>query len=251
MAAYTGRGLHGQTVETLGQRIVGGGLGEGETIDVAALRDELDLSVTAIREALRVLAAKGLVDARQKRGTYVLPRAHWNLLDDDVARWQLSGTVDRGLLRDLHEVRAIVEPAAAELAAARRSEADLAELDAALARMATAVGPGSADDAVAADLAFHRTLLAASHNELLARMEVLIEAGLAQRDRLVHSAEPGHDPVPAHRNVLEAIRRQDAAAARRAVDALLVTSAADLARLHPATRLPEASEPSGIPVDAP
>ncbi|HEY9408626.1 MAG TPA: FCD domain-containing protein, partial [Jiangellaceae bacterium] len=151
----------------------------------------------------------------------------------------------------LHEVRAIVEPAAAELAAARRSEADLAELDAALARMATAVGPGSADDAVAADLAFHRTLLAASHNELLARMEVLIEAGLAQRDRLVHSAEPGHDPVPAHRNVLEAIRRQDAAAARRAVDALLVTSAADLARLHPATRLPEASEPSGIPVDAP
>lgn len=251
MAAYTGRGLHGQTVETLGQRIVSGRLGEGETIDIAALRDELDLSVTAIREALRVLSAKGLVDARQKRGTYVLPRARWNLLDDDVARWQLSGEVDRGLLRDLHEVRAIVEPAAAELAAARRSEADLDELDAALARMATAVGPGSAGDAVAADLAFHRALLAAARNEFLARMEVVIEAGLAQRDRLVHSAEPGHDPVPAHRNVLEAIRRQDPAAARRAVDALLVTSAADLARLHPAAALPEASEASGTPAEAP
>jgi GntR family galactonate operon transcriptional repressor len=76
---YNGRGLHGQTVAVLGARIVSGELAQGAVLDLPVLGSELDLSLTVLREAIKVLTAKGLLEARQKRGTTVLPRARWNL----------------------------------------------------------------------------------------------------------------------------------------------------------------------------
>ena len=73
MQQYVARGVHGQTVEVLAQRILNGQLAEGATLDIAALQSEFDVSLTVLREALRVLAAKGMVDARPKRGTFVRP----------------------------------------------------------------------------------------------------------------------------------------------------------------------------------
>ncbi|NLU69984.1 FadR/GntR family transcriptional regulator [Streptomyces sp. HNM0574] len=233
MAAYRGRGVHGKTVEDLGTRIVSGRMPEGHTLDLAALETELDVSLTALREALKVLAAKGLVDARQRRGTYVTPRGRWNLLDADVMRWEFAAAGPErggGLLRDLAEVRAAVEPACARSAALRRTEADLEALDGALAAMAAAYGDPAR--AVEADLAFHRALFAASHNELLARMDLFIEAGLAQRDRLVHAA-PHEDPVPVHRAVLDAVRARDPEAAESAVRRLLAQARRDETRRDP------------------
>lgn len=111
MTPYARRGVHGQTVETLARRVLSGEIAEGATLDMAALQSELDVSLTALRESLKVLAAKGMVDARQKRGTFVRPRSDWNLLDADVLRWQFSesdGTgADPALLRNLGEVREI------------------------------------------------------------------------------------------------------------------------------------------------
>ncbi|GAB3404036.1 FadR/GntR family transcriptional regulator [Flindersiella endophytica] len=225
MAAYSGRGIHGQTVEYVGRRILVGDLKEGETIDVVALEAELDVSRTVVREAIRVLTAKGLVGARQKRGTFVRPRAEWNLLDRDILRWQFEGRSDRGFFEHLQEVRSIVEPAGARLAAQRRTPEDIAALEAALDDM------GRADDVAAAtraDLAFHRALLTASHNELLLRMEAIIEAGLMVRDRLVHAASEVPDPVPSHREVFDAVRRGSPAKAERAMRALLERAIADL-----------------------
>src|SRR5260370_427479 len=69
MTPYARRGVHGQTVEVLARRILGGEIPEGATLDLVALQSELDVSLTALRESLKVLAAKGMVDARQKRGT--------------------------------------------------------------------------------------------------------------------------------------------------------------------------------------
>jgi len=218
---YAGRGLHGQVVNELGTRIVSGRLGPEDSIDLGQLEAELDVSRTVLREALKVLAAKGLVDARQKRGTFVRPRADWHLLDADVLRWQLSGQPTGELLSQLAEVRSIVEPAGARLAAVRRDPEDLAALSEALEAMA-ASDPASAA-AVEADLRFHRALLTASHNELLIRMEAMIEVGLAARDALVHTGHGGsvQDPVPAHRAVFEAMRDGDPDAAERAMRALL------------------------------
>ncbi|NGN67803.1 FadR family transcriptional regulator [Streptomyces sp. A7024] len=236
MSGYARRGVHGQTVEAIAHRVLSGEIGVGATLDLTALQAELGVSLTALRESLKVLAAKGMVDARQKRGTFIRPRADWNLLDADVLRWQFEAAgahSDAGspLLRDLDEVRAIVEPASVRYAADRRTDDDLTALEAALAAMTKA--EDSSPAAVEADLAFHRALLAASHNELLERMEMVIATGLAARDHLVHG--PGHhpgDPVPSHRAVFEAVRARDADAAEAAMRSLLAQAAQDLAELR-------------------
>jgi DNA-binding FadR family transcriptional regulator len=217
--------LHGQVVNELGARIVSGRLEPGESIDVVALEAEFDISRTVLREAMKVLAAKGLVDARQKRGTFVRPRADWQLLDVDVLRWRLAGQSTGELLGQLDEVRSIVEPAGARLAAVRRDEDDLAALTDALAAMADS-DPAS-PTAVEADLRFHRRLITASHNELLVSMAAMIEVALAARDSLVHSGNAVRDPLPAHRAVATAIADGDPDAAERAVRALLVQAVED------------------------
>ncbi|HJP74997.1 MAG TPA: FadR/GntR family transcriptional regulator [Pseudonocardiaceae bacterium] len=228
MADYQLRGVHGQTVQALAMRILSGEIPEGATLDLVALREELDVSLTALREALKVLSAKGIIGARQKRGTFVRPRSSWNLLDGDVMRWQSAGPPDLELLEYLTEVRTIVEPAAARLAADRATEEDLAALDKALGQMAAASGSA---DAVEADLDFHRALLAATHNPLLVEMERVIANGLAQRDKVVHNADPADDPVPSHRTVFEAIRERDEDGAEGAMRALVDKATEDFRRV--------------------
>ncbi|MEV1238595.1 FadR/GntR family transcriptional regulator [Nonomuraea sp. NPDC049750] len=225
MAAYSGRGLHGQTVEAIASMIFGGEFKAGDSLDVNALQERLGVSSTALREAMKVLTAKGLIAAKPKLGTYVRPRADWNLLDGDVIRWKFAGRPDPGFLRDLHELRSIVEPQVARLAALRRTPEQLDALRKALDAMASAAAP------VAADLDFHRALLAAGDNELLIRMEVVMGAGLAGRDRLVHGSSGSDDPVPSHLAVLTAIERQDGEAAAAAMRDLLDKAWRDLEEL--------------------
>jgi len=225
------RGLHGQTVETIGSRIVRGRYAPGSSLPPEELEQEFGISKTVLREALRVLAAKGLVDARQKRGTVVSPRSSWSLLDADLLRWQ-GGEPDAAFLDNLAEVRGIVEPAGARLAASRRDDDDLDAMRAALQAMTEAGTDAAA--VVEADLAFHRVLLDAAHNELLSRMEVVIEAGLRARDLMVHAGEHWPDSVPVHRAILEAIEAGDGSAAAAAVDTLLEQASADAGRVESA-----------------
>lgn len=228
--SYPGRGIHGQAVEMLGERIVQGRYPPGSSLRPDLIERELGVSKTVVREALRVLAAKGLIDSRQKRGTFVRQRAEWNLLDGDLLRWRGQGSPDAGFLDDLAEVRGIVEPAGARLAALRHDETDLAAMADALVHMADA---GTDTHAVVeADLAFHRALLAAAHNELLTRMEVVIEAGLRVRDRLVHSGEHWSDPVPGHRVVFDAVSARAPEAAAAAIQDLLAMASTDVATVR-------------------
>ena len=222
------RGVHGQTVEALAGRILAGEIGEGATLDLPALREELDVSLTALREALKVLSAKGMIDARQKRGTFVQPRSSWNLLDTDVMRWQTQAETDPSLFDELTEMRVIVEPAAARLAAERASDADIEALSAAVDRMASARDLAAT---VRADLEFHRLLMAATHNAFLTQVERIIAIGLAERDKLVHGSVDD-DPVPSHRAVLDAIAARDPEAAYEAMRALVDKSGADLDRIR-------------------
>jgi len=238
MSLYGNRGVHGQTVDAIARRVLSGELPEGATLDLAALQAEFDVSLTVIRESLKVLAAKGLVDARQKRGTYVRQRADWNLLDPDVLGWQFSATSGAALLRSLEEVRGIIEPAAVRLAAVRRTGDDLARLEEALEAMSRA---SDSRGAVEADLSFHRALLNATGNELLERMERVLEAALAARDQLVHGTEDASDdPVPSHRAVLDGVRAGNPDAAEAAMRALLDKAVSDEERLRSETGRPEA-----------
>ncbi len=230
MPSYTGRGLHGQTVQALGRRVVEGRWQPGDTIYPDELESEMGVSKTVIREALRVLGAKGLVDSRPKRGTFVRERAAWSLLDTDVIRWQLEGEHSKSFFADLAEVRAMVEPACARLAAERRTNDDLEALRVALQDMANAAG--DADAAIAADLAFHRALLTATHNELLAQLDIVITTALDARDRVVHKAgDKWRDPSPVHQLVLDRIEARDAEGSVAAMLDLLAVAQADVKRV--------------------
>jgi len=219
------RGIHGQTVEILASRILSNEYPEGATLDMTLLREELEVSLTALREALKVLSAKGMIDARQKRGTFVQPRASWNMLDADVMRWHTAASTDPGLFDQLTEVRAVVEPAAARMAAERATEGDVSSLGAALDAMASAA---DADAAVDADITFHRALLMATHNDFLSQIAQIIAIGLAERDKFVHHGNNPSDPVPSHRAVHDAVVAHDPVAAERAMRALVDQSITDL-----------------------
>ncbi|MBO0805831.1 MAG: FadR family transcriptional regulator [Nocardiopsaceae bacterium] len=231
------RGLYGETVETIGSRIVNGYYAPGSQLTLQRLEGELGVSATVLREAIRVLAAKGLVSPRQRLGTVVMPRSAWSLLDADLLRWQ-EGTGDASFLEDLAEMRFIIEPATARLAAVRRTDEDLQRLSDALRAMIDAGSDGAR--VVDADLDFHRALLHATHNELLTRMEFILESGLRARDMLVHDRSDWPDSVPVHRAILAAVEARDAAAAERAVLDLLDQSVAD----QPATGAPVTGAPA-------
>src|SRR3989442_10091090 len=152
---YPEQSLHGRIVHAIGRRILSGDLRPG---DLLPAEPELGASRTVVGEAVKVLAAKGLVESRPKTGTRVRPRHDWNLLDPDVLAWQQDSPASEELLRKLTEVRRIIEPAAAELAAARANEHDVAALQQALHEMdAAAPVKASADvDAfVHGDMRFH------------------------------------------------------------------------------------------------
>jgi GntR family galactonate operon transcriptional repressor len=225
-----GRGLHGEVVDTIATRIASGRYRPGDALLSEPLEEELGVSKTVVREALRVLAAKGLVDPRPKRGTVVRPRDAWSLLDPDILYWQSRSEPDPAFLQDLSEVRFIIEPEAARLAASRRTAADLVAMQHALEEMAAAgASPDGVrpDEVVAADLAFHRALLASAHNEVLSRMEAVIEAGLRIRDQLVHGGGRGADSLDVHRAVFDAVAAGDPEEAASTARRLLQRASAD------------------------
>lgn len=229
MTSYPSRGTHGRAVHAIAQRVVNGEYPPGTLLDPERLEHELDVSRTVVREMLRVLAAKAMVAARPRHGTVVLPRTAWNLLDPDLLRWQADayGT-DSRFLHQLAEVRAIVEPAGARLAAHRRTRSDLAQMDAALQAMIEAGNLGEA--AVEADLRFHRAMLVAAHNDLMLAMEAVIETGLRARDQLVHDDPSCADPIPIHKEILAAVRLREPDRAATAMDRLLAQAERDVRR---------------------
>ncbi|MFF3441433.1 FadR/GntR family transcriptional regulator [Streptosporangium sp. NPDC002721] len=218
-------GAHDRVVVSLGTSIVGGQLSPDDDLDVAALQEQFGVSRTAVREALRVLAAKGLVGARPRRGTFVAPRTEWALLDADVLRWRFAHRVDDAFLDELGEVRLTVEPTVARLAAERRTDRDLADLEDALSAMR--VSAGDLEHQIDSDLAFHTALLHAAHNELLTQMSVVIEVGLRLRDQFVHTTLTS-ESADKHAEVLLAVRRRKARAAEMAMRALIEKSIEDV-----------------------
>ena len=132
-------GVHGTIVLAIGEDIVRGTIKPGERLpQEAALIERFRASRTAIREAMKVLAAKGLVRARQRAGTKVRPRAEWDLLDADVLSWHDPDTINDTLVGDLVELRQFLEPKAARLAAQRATEEDIETMQAAHEKMAGA-----------------------------------------------------------------------------------------------------------------
>lgn len=224
---HSRRGLHGRVVDILGKRVISGELPPGTVIEPDGLVAELQVSRTVVREVIKVLTAKGLLDARPRTGTYVLPRRRWNLLDADVIKWRNSDTPDARLLVELEEVRQIIEPWGARLAAQRRTPEHVAALDDAFQALQADAEQRSPLDSDA-DVRFHRAVLAAAQNELLERLEGLLEPALRARNELEYQhASHGNAFVESHRRVLECIRHGRAEQAFIAMRDLLREAAAD------------------------
>jgi DNA-binding FadR family transcriptional regulator len=213
--------LHGSIARDLGVQIVSGRYRPGHILDGEVdASDRLEVSRTAYREAVRILAAKGLVESRPKVGTRVSLPERWHLLDPDVLSWVFEREPDDRLVNGLFELRRIVEPQAAALAAERRTDADLAALARALEGMqehSLTVQAGRD-----ADQNFHAALLRASGNAFIASLISGITAAVTwttifkQRHNQLE-----RDSVPDHLRVYEAVRAGNAAAAQRAMTALL------------------------------
>ena len=218
---YPRRGLHGELVHDIGVRIVRGELSPGTSI-ATEIDTTADVSRTVVREAIKVLAAKGLVVARPKTGTQVRERRYWNLMDPDVLAWRIEAEPGDGLLVHVFELRRLLEPAAAALAATRASETEVEQLAAAFEEMAAAVRDDP-EAYIGADLRFHAIVLEACHNELLAHLGSTLRAVFRASFTRTHGGAV--KTLPMHEAVLAAIRAEDSARAEAAMRDLIELSA--------------------------
>ena len=192
------------------------------------LAAQFGVSRTSIREATKVLSAKGLIETRQRVGVRVRSRDDWRLLDPAVLAWHPDLRRDPELVESLVEARRIIEPAAAELAARRGTAADLAAVEAAYLAMERAI-PHDLEACCDADLAFHRSIITASHNVVLKGLIGTIEAALRASFLITtRLMENQARTVSVHKDVLEKIRFRDTAGARNAMNRLLDVAADDL-----------------------
>jgi DNA-binding FadR family transcriptional regulator len=230
--------LHDRVTREIALGIMRGTIGKGES----ALSTEGDLcrhftvSRTILREAVKVLAAKGLIELRPRTGIRVRPRNEWNLVDPDLLGWLCEAGVDDLFVRDLCEVRAIVEPAAAELAASRASAEEIEEL----LHWYRLIEANTDNEGarLEADRKFHAAIFAACHNVFLTQMNTTVGVALRATQQIgVHLPQVMQESVLAHKEVADAIARRDAPAARAAMERLIEQSTEHIQRvLHPGRR---------------
>lgn len=202
------RNLPEQVVDFLGHRIVRGDFARtGGLPTEPELVAELGISRNVLREAIKVLASKGLIEVRPKSGTRVRAKSDWNVLDPDVLAWFSIDGTDLKNARDLVEFRRIIEPKAAYLAALRASDDEIECIRVSLDHLVACIGRLS--EVPSADIAFHRSIYDASHNVVLRHLGSLL-AGLFQNQVVMTTAEPGsfERGLPLHRKVTDAIARR-------------------------------------------
>jgi DNA-binding FadR family transcriptional regulator len=238
------KNVHGNTLDRLGEAVVAGRWLPGSAVPPEpTLCEELGVSRTVVREAIKSLVAKGLVSTGPKVGTRVLPAENWNWFDPDVVTWQGKAGLTREFLRDLQELRRVVEPAAVRLAAERATAADLAGIEAAYAGMRDAIEHGG--DYVRHDLAFHVGLLRACHNRMVVQMSKALGALLRTSFEISTTRPDGPaKSLPLHRAVLDAVIARDPAKAERASLVLIDGARDDIEHvLSSRRRLPSLAGP--------
>jgi DNA-binding FadR family transcriptional regulator len=214
----TSPGLHGSVLDELGTLVTSGRLEPGQVLRIEQLEARFGVSRSVVREAIRVLESMGMVSSRRRVGVTVAPREAWNLFDPRIIRWRLEGEGRDEQLRSLSELRRGIEPVAAGLAARHASPAQCGVLTGAVMQMAVHGKSGDLEAYLVADVIFHRTLLEASGNEMLAALTNVVAEVLAGRTH--HDLMPAR-PEPAairwHAEVAQAVQSGDAEAAERAM----------------------------------
>lgn len=205
-------------VAALGARIATGEFAPGALLpSEMVLEQEYEVSRTVIREATKILSAKGLVTVRQRHGTHVNPREQWMWMDGELISWLANGKAAKSDLLAFAEARQIIEPGAAALAALRATQKQRVEIVAAYERMKT--GHASPQEAILADKQFHLAILDATHNPVLQSLRQTIESIL---DAIFpHTVGTFTHNLDNHGEVADAIARGDPEAARANMEKVL------------------------------
>ncbi|MEV2217478.1 FadR/GntR family transcriptional regulator [Streptomyces sp. NPDC050997] len=230
----SGRGLHGQVLDTLGPAITAGEYQPGSVLRTDELAQRFDVSRSVMREAVRVLESMHLVESRRRVGVTVLPTNEWNVYDPQVIRWRLAGTDRPRQLRSLTMLRSAIEPVAAGLAARHATAEQCAELtECALGMVAHSRGH-QLQGYLLHDIAFHRVILNASGNEMFARIgDVVAEVLAGRTQHEVMFEDPDPPAVTLHVQVAEAVREGDAARAEELTRQITVGALHELDILAP------------------
>ena len=228
---YPRSGVHGRIVHTIGRRIVSGDIRPGDQLPNAAT---VRASRGVVREAIKVLAAKGLVVSRPRTGTRVRPPESWNLLDPDVLAWQQEGLPRGAFVEKLTEVRLLIEPGAAALAALRAGSGQVAALQGALRDMRDALDRTPPDHEAYndADIRFHRAVVQACDNDVLEQMGIMVSRSLLIAfDAAVRVPGLARSSLPRHQAIVDAIRRRQPNLARAAMERLVRNTGRAIKRL--------------------
>jgi DNA-binding FadR family transcriptional regulator len=231
---YPRDGLHGRIVHAIGRSIVSGRIRPGEQLPPPA---HVRASRGVVREAIKVLAAKGLVASRPRTGTRVRPRASWNLLDPDVLAWQQEQLPRGAFLGKLTEARLIVEPGAAELAARRAGPEQVAAIGDALRAMRDALDRSPTDYEAynEADIRFHQAIVEACDNDVLQQMGAVVSTALLVAfNAAVRVPGLPRGSLPRHQAILDAIRSRQPNRARAAMQRLVQNTGRAIGRLKDA-----------------
>jgi DNA-binding FadR family transcriptional regulator len=242
---YLIKNVHGTTVDLLGHAIISGRYAIGASLPPEPLLcEELGVSRTVVREAVKSLVAKGLIITGPKLGTRVLPEEHWNWFDPDVITWQSQNGLTPEFLKDLQDLRRVVEPAAVRMAAERATAQDLDEIEVAFAGMKKAVEFGG--DYVTFDLRFHQGLMRASHNRMLIQMSKALGALLRTSFEISTSKKDGpKSSLSMHREVLDAVIAKEPVRAETAILKLIDGARDDIQLiLGSRKRLPKITRPA-------
>ncbi|MDE1165404.1 MAG: FadR/GntR family transcriptional regulator [Pseudomonas sp.] len=219
---------HASTVDRLGSMIAARQVEPGQTLKVeAGLCQELGVSRTVVREAIKTLVAKGMLEVGPKVGTRVLPVRSWNLFDPQVVGWLAEKGLPENFVMDLLDLRRTIEPMAVRWACERASAAQLEEIRQAYAQLAASLGDRQAYNQ--ADQRFHEAVLAASHNQFIEQMLPALGTLLAVSFDM-SSAVP-HElgkTLPLHKELAEAICARDVARGVWACMSLIEGSAATI-----------------------
>jgi DNA-binding FadR family transcriptional regulator len=216
-----GQNLTTSIVQELGIAIVTGKYTDQNPFPVEGdLCKQFRASRSVLREAVKMLTAKGLLKARPRQGTWVQPEENWNLLDPDVLRWMLERKFSLRLLIEFTEIRLAVEPGAAALAARSAQADDLAAINTAIERMQAA--ERGEDDPLHSDIAFHSAVLRASGNPFYAQMREFIETALRFSIRRTNAYKGVRlASVMDHKRVADAIIAGDPQGAETAMRSLI------------------------------
>lgn len=224
------RNVHGQVAERLGISIVRGDTKPGDPLpSEVRICEMMNVSRTVVREAIRTLVSKGLLESRPKSGTRVRPQENWNHLDPDVLRWRLELADTDTYLVKLYQLRQALDPMASAIAATNAEQSDRERIAAAFQQMTDAK-----DDAafVIADIAFHKAIYLATRNEFFWPVAQMFDFTLRQSFTIAAGGSHRAKALSEHHDLLAAIEARDPQRARDATEILVGHSATNIAAIR-------------------